>query len=37
LIDQKIAILGGTGSFGQHLGEKLEADNEIVISGKTVE
>lgn len=37
MIDQRIAILGGTGEFGQHLGEKLEENNEIVISGSSVE
>lgn len=37
MIDQKIAIVGGTGKFGQHLGERLEAENEIVISGSSVE
>lgn len=37
MIDQKIAIVGGTGKFGQHLGEKLEEDNEIAISGSSVE
>lgn len=37
MIDEKIAIVGGTGKFGQHLGRQLEKDNEIVISGKTVE
>ena len=37
MIDQKIAIVGGTGKFGQHLGEHLEEDNEIVISGRNVE
>lgn len=37
MIDQKIAIVGGTGKFGQHLGEKLEGDNEIYISGRTLE
>lgn len=37
MIDQKIAIVGGTGKFGQHLGEKLEEDNEIYISGRTLE
>lgn len=37
MIDQRIAIVGGTGQFGQHLGENLEENNEIVISGKTVE
>ncbi len=37
MIDQRIAIVGGTGQFGQHLGEALEADNEILISGKTLE
>lgn len=37
MIDKNIAILGGTGSFGQHLGEMLEEGNEIAISGKKVE
>jgi prephenate dehydrogenase len=37
MIDQKIAIVGGTGQFGQHLGERLEENNEIVISGKDTE
>ncbi|MFT4867909.1 MAG: prephenate dehydrogenase [Candidatus Nanohaloarchaea archaeon] len=37
MIDQRIAILGGTGQFGQHLGEHLEENNEIVISGKDTE
>ncbi len=37
MIDEKIAIVGGTGQFGQYLGELLEEHNEIVISGETVE
>ena len=37
MIDEKIAIVGGTGQFGQHLGENLEENNDVVISGKTVE
>lgn len=37
MIDQKIAIIGGTGKFGQHLGEHLEENNRIVISGSSVE
>ena len=37
MIDEKVAIVGGTGQFGQHLGEALEEDNEIRISGKDVE
>lgn len=37
MIDQKIAIVGGTGKFGQHLGENLENNNEVTISGKTVD
>lgn len=37
MIDRRIAIIGGTGEFGQHLGKRLEEDNEIVISGSTVE
>jgi prephenate dehydrogenase len=34
--DQRIAIIGGTGKFGQHLGRLLESGNEIVITGSTV-
>lgn len=34
--NQEIAIVGGTGQFGQHLGKNLEKENEILISGKTV-
>ena len=34
--DQRIAIIGGTGKFGQHLGRLLEDGNEIVITGSTV-
>ena len=37
MIDQKIAIIGGTGKFGQHMGEHLEEGNKVVISGRTVE
>lgn len=37
MIDEEIAIVGGTGQFGQHLGEALEKDNEITISGKDVD
>ena len=37
MIDQKIAIVGGTGQFGQHLASKLEEENQIAISGKNVE
>ena len=37
MIDQKIAIVGGTGKFGQHLGEKMEEGNHIIISGSTEE
>ncbi len=37
MIDEKIAIVGGTGQFGQHLGENLEENNDVLISGKTVE
>ncbi|MFB6158304.1 MAG: prephenate dehydrogenase/arogenate dehydrogenase family protein [Candidatus Nanohalobium sp.] len=37
MIDQKIAIVGGTGKFGQHMGEHLEDDNEVYISGRTEE
>lgn len=37
MIDRQIAIVGGTGEFGQHLGERLEKNNEIHISGKDLE
>lgn len=37
MIDQKIAIVGGTGQFGQHLASKLEKENQIAISGKNLE
>ena len=38
MIDQRVAIIGGTGQFGQHMGEELEKEgNEIVISGRSVE
>ncbi len=36
MIDQKVAIVGGTGQFGQHLGKRMEEDNQIHISGKNV-
>jgi prephenate dehydrogenase len=37
LIDKKIAIIGGTGKFGQHMGEELDGENRISISGRNVE
>lgn len=37
MIGQKIAIIGGTGKFGQHLGKHMEEENEIFISGSSVE
>jgi prephenate dehydrogenase len=37
MIEQKIAIVGGTGQFGQHLGEHLEDENDIYISGSSIE
>ncbi|WP_414837673.1 prephenate dehydrogenase/arogenate dehydrogenase family protein [Candidatus Nanosalina sp. VS9-1] len=37
MIDQKIAIVGGTGKFGQHLGKHMEEGNEIFISGSSIE
>lgn len=32
-----IAIVGGTGKFGQHLARKFEGDHNILISGSSVE
>ncbi len=37
MIDQKIAIIGGTGKFGKHLAKNLEDNNEIIITGRTLE
>lgn len=37
MIDQKIAIVGGTGKFGQHLGKHLEQNNRIHVSGGSLE
>lgn len=37
MIDQRIAIIGGTGKFGQHLAKNLEENNEIVITGRNFE
>ncbi|AOV94546.1 hypothetical protein AQV86_01305 [Nanohaloarchaea archaeon SG9] len=37
MIGQKIVILGGTGQFGQHLGEKLQEENDIFISGSSID
>ncbi|PSH00428.1 MAG: hypothetical protein BRC30_03575 [Nanohaloarchaea archaeon SW_7_46_7] len=37
MIGQKIVILGGTGKFGQHLGEKLQEENDIFISGSSID
>jgi len=37
MIDQKIAIIGGTGKFGKHLARNLEDKNEIIITGRTIE
>lgn len=33
MIDRTVAIVGGTGKFGQHLGNHLDDGNEIIISG----
>jgi len=37
MIDQKIAIIGGTGKFGQHLAENMEDNNQIIITGRNLE
>lgn len=37
MIGQKIAIVGGTGQFGRHLGQHLEDENDIYISGSSLE
>jgi len=37
MIGQKVAIVGGTGKFGQHLGRHLGEDNRIAISGNSVD
>ena len=37
MIGQRIAIIGGTGQFGKHLARNLEVDNEIVITGRTLD
>ncbi len=36
MIDQRIAIIGGTGKFGRHLGKRLDEENEVVISGSNI-
>ena len=35
--NQRIAIVGGTGKFGQHMAKNLEKNNTIMVSGKTEE
>jgi len=37
MIDQKIAIIGGTGKFGKHLARNLEDNNQIIITGRNIE
>jgi prephenate dehydrogenase len=36
MIDQRIAIIGGTGKFGRHLGKRLDEENKVVISGSNI-
>lgn len=36
MIDQRIAIIGGTGKFGRHLGKRLDEENKVVISGSDI-
>lgn len=36
MIDQKIAIIGGTGKFGKHLARNLEDKNEILVTGRNL-
>lgn len=33
----KVSILGGTGKFGQHLGELLEEDHDVTITGSSLQ
>lgn len=33
----KIAVIGGTGVFGQHIARLMEEGNEIIVTGSTVE
>ncbi|MFB6116048.1 MAG: prephenate dehydrogenase/arogenate dehydrogenase family protein [Candidatus Nanosalina sp.] len=37
MIDQDIAIIGGTGKFGKHLAENLEDSNNILVTGRNLE
>ena len=37
MIDQDIAIIGGTGKFGKHLAEKLEDSNNILVTGRNLQ
>ncbi|EGQ43112.1 MAG: prephenate dehydratase [Candidatus Nanosalina sp. J07AB43] len=36
MIDQRIAIIGGTGKFGRHLGKRLDEENEVTISSSSI-
>lgn len=36
MIDQKIAIIGGTGKFGKHLARNLEDKNKILMTGRNL-
>ncbi|MFB6208781.1 MAG: prephenate dehydrogenase/arogenate dehydrogenase family protein [Candidatus Nanohaloarchaea archaeon] len=37
MIGKKVAIVGGTGKFGQHLAGHLEENNEVSVSGRSLE
>ena len=37
MIDQDIAIIGGTGKFGKHLSRNLEDNNQILVTGRNLE
>jgi len=37
IIDDTIAVIGGTGKFGKHMARLLEDNNQIIITGRTLE